>query len=244
MTPFEQYQQFLAQYTAPQQGIQSILPVPSLGNNGGDTTSATTSTNTTSMGIGNIGLSDIGKAIGFAMNPALGIANMVATNVLGRSPMDMAMNAMGFGENAGGASNGTGSVDTGDMGSEAANDAANAAASQSASGGASSSDGGSTGGCGSFKDGGKITGASARPNFNLGGRIGYAEGSRDFPEFKEWMRGNQQGGIMELLDEYNRQKEQYQYSKKYPRDEAANGGRIGYLQGGLVSLLGDYYGKR
>jgi hypothetical protein len=58
------------------------------------------------------------------------------------------------------------------------------------------------------------------------------------------MRGSQQGGIMELLDEYNRQKEQYQYSKKYPRDEAANGGRIGYLQGGLVSLLGDYYGKR
>ena len=223
MTPFEQYQQFLAQYTAPQQGIQSILPVPSLGNNGGDTTSATTSTNTTSMGIGDIGLSDIGKAIGFAMNPALGIANMAVTQAFGKSPMSMAMDAMGFGESANGASNGTGSVDTGDFGSEAANDAATSA-------------GAASGGADSAGDGGD--------GYAMGGRIGYAEGSRDFPEFKEWMRGSQQGGIMELLDEYNRQKEQYQYSKKYPRDEAANGGRIGYLQGGLVSLLGDYYGKR
>jgi hypothetical protein len=45
----------------------------------------------------NINFSDIGKAIGFAMNPALGIANLAATQVLGKSPMDMAMEAMGIG---------------------------------------------------------------------------------------------------------------------------------------------------
>jgi hypothetical protein len=45
----------------------------------------------------NINFSDIGKAIGFAMNPALGIANLAATQVFGKSPMDMAMEAMGIG---------------------------------------------------------------------------------------------------------------------------------------------------
>jgi hypothetical protein len=45
----------------------------------------------------NINFSDIAKAIGFAMNPALGIANLAATQVLGKSPMDMAMEAMGIG---------------------------------------------------------------------------------------------------------------------------------------------------
>jgi hypothetical protein len=30
------------------------------------------------------------------MNPTLGIANLVATQVFGRSPMDMAMDALGF----------------------------------------------------------------------------------------------------------------------------------------------------
>jgi hypothetical protein len=45
----------------------------------------------------NINFSDIGKAIGFAMNPALGIANLAATQFFGKSPMDMAMEAMGIG---------------------------------------------------------------------------------------------------------------------------------------------------
>ena len=142
----------------------------------------------------NINFSDIGKALGFAMNPTLGIANLVATQVFGRSPMDMAMEAMGIGgfgrtdsdfATAGvfggddSSSTGTANAtDTGDMGSEAANNAATDAANASVGAGdGSSSDGGSTGSCGSFKKGGYITGASVRPNLNIGGRVGYAEGS-------------------------------------------------------------------
>jgi hypothetical protein len=99
----------------------------------------------------NINFSDIGKAIGFAMNPALGIANLVATQVFGKSPMDMAMEAMGIGgfgrtdsdfATAGvfggddSSSTGTANAtDTGDMGSEAANDAASASAAAGGSGG-------------------------------------------------------------------------------------------------------------
>jgi hypothetical protein len=99
----------------------------------------------------NINFSDIGKAIGFAMNPALGIANLAATQVFGKSPMDMAMEAMGIGgfgrtdsdfATAGvfggddSSSTGTANAtDTGDMGSEAANDAASASAAAGGSGG-------------------------------------------------------------------------------------------------------------
>jgi hypothetical protein len=55
------------------------------------------------------------------------------------------------------------------MGSEAANNAATDAANASVGAGdGSSSDGGSTGSCGSFKNGGYITGASVRPNLNIG----------------------------------------------------------------------------
>jgi hypothetical protein len=55
------------------------------------------------------------------MNPALGIANMVATEAFGKSPMSMAMDALGFGGDS--TSTGTANAtDTGDMGSEAANE--------------------------------------------------------------------------------------------------------------------------
>jgi hypothetical protein len=123
----------------------------------------------------NINFSDIGKALGFAMNPALGIANLVATQVFGKSPMDMAMEAMGIGgfgrtdsdfATAGvfggddSSSTGTANAtDTGDMGSEAANDAASASAAAGGSGG---------GGADSAGDGGD--------GYATGGRIGYAEG--------------------------------------------------------------------
>jgi hypothetical protein len=124
----------------------------------------------------NINFSDIAKAIGFAMNPALGIANLAATQVLGKSPMDMAMEAMGisgFGRTdndfatagvfGGDDSSSTGTAnatDTGDMGSEAANDAASASAAAGGSGGG--------GGADSAGDGGD--------GYATGGRIGYAEG--------------------------------------------------------------------
>jgi hypothetical protein len=81
------------------------------------------------------------------MNPALGIANMVATEAFGKSPMSMAMDALGLVETL--TSTGTANAtDTGDMGSEAANDAADAANASVGAGDGSSSDGGSTGSCG------------------------------------------------------------------------------------------------
>jgi hypothetical protein len=129
---------------------------------GGDSSesSNTVSVNSTpGKGIASISFSDIGKALGFAMNPALGIANMVATEAFGKSPMSMAMDALGFGGDS--TSTGTANAtDTGDMGSEAANDAASASAAAGGSGGG--------GGADSAGDGGD--------GYATGGRIGYAEG--------------------------------------------------------------------
>ena len=123
----------------------------------------------------NVSFSDIAKAIGFAMNPALGIANLAATQVLGKSPMDIAMEAMGisgFGRTdsdfatagvfGGSDSSSTGTAnatDTGDMGSEAANDAASASAAAGGSGG---------GGADSAGDGGD--------GYAKGGRVFYLQG--------------------------------------------------------------------
>jgi hypothetical protein len=45
----------------------------------------------------NISYSDAGKALSFLMNPPMFIANLAATQVFGKSPMDMAMEAMGIG---------------------------------------------------------------------------------------------------------------------------------------------------
>ena len=117
----------------------------------------------------NVNFSDIAKAIGFAMNPALGIANLAATQVLGKSPMDMAMEAMGisgFGRTdsdfatagvfGGDDSSSTGTAnatDTGDMGSEAANDAASASAAAGGSGGGGGADSAGDGGDGYAKGG-------------------------------------------------------------------------------------------
>jgi hypothetical protein len=166
----------------------------------------------------NINFSDIGKAIGFAMNPTLGIANLVATQVFGKSPMDMAMEAMGIGgfgrtdsdfATAGvfggddSSSTGTANAtDTGDMGSEAANDAASASAAAGGSGG---------GGADSAGDGGD--------GYATGGRVGYAEGGTttyltptEFFETsdtrKEWVK------ILDELDEIV-------YSGQYANPEKA-----------------------
>jgi hypothetical protein len=153
---------------------------------GGDSSesSNTVSVNSTpGKGITSVSYSDMAKALGFAMNPALGIANMVATEAFGKSPMSMAMDALGFGSDS--TSTGTANAtDTGDMGSEAANDAASA----SAAAGGSGADGGGPGGGdsgdsgGPFRDGGRVglyDGGSAFDNYralNLGGRVRMAGG--------------------------------------------------------------------
>ena len=116
-------------------------------------------------------------AVMAAMNPIGGLATMAAKNY-GYPSLGYALGAMtGLGPGGAGggygASNTSGAVDTGDLGSEVANDAANA----SASGGGDNSNASDPGGSDSM-------------------------------------------------------------------GSFAKGGRVSYLQGGLVSLLGNYYGKR
>jgi hypothetical protein len=153
-------------------GLSSLTEI-NRNDSGGDSSesSNTVSVNSTpGKGITSISYSDMAKALGFAMNPALGIANMVATEAFGKSPMSMAMDALGFGSDS--TSTGTANAtDTGDMGSEAANDAASA----SAAAGGSGADGGGPGGGdsgdsgGPFRDGGRVglyDGGSAFDNYN------------------------------------------------------------------------------
>lgn len=255
MTFYELYQQYLNKYTAPQQGIMSIQPVTPVGESGGD---GSPSPGMTAGPTGTIGFSNpfsdltaLDVALGL-MNP-VGLAVSLGARAVGLPSLQdigkMAMNAVGFGDSS---STGTANAtDTGDMGSEAANNAATAAANAAAAaaGGDSSgggADGGGPGGGdsgdtgGPFRDGGRATlydGGSAFDNYNAPEYMSL-EVEYNFPDFKEWMKENREGGIMDLLDEYNRQKQRYEYEQQYPRDKAAYGGRIGYLQGGLASLLG------
>ena len=94
MTPYELYQFYLNKYRNPEgsslvkQEVQptytlpEVLPVSEIG--GDETTTGPTSTG---KGIGSISMSDIGKGIGFAMNPALGIASLGFSAVTGKTPM-------------------------------------------------------------------------------------------------------------------------------------------------------------
>jgi hypothetical protein len=138
----------------------------------------------------NINFSDIGKAIGFAMNPALGIANLAATQVFGKSPMDMVMEAMGIGGFRGPQAGDLGytdysDADIGPMGPQAGDlsytDYSDAdigpmgpqAGDFDGTEGTFSTDtsntGASSGGVDSAGDGGD--------GYATGGRVGYAEGS-------------------------------------------------------------------
>jgi hypothetical protein len=184
MTFYELYQQYLNKYTAPQQGIMSIQPVTPVGESGGD---GSPSPGMTAGPTGAIGFSDAFGNIS-ALDVALGLMNPVGLAVsLGARAVGlpslqdigkMAMNAVGFGDSS---STGTANAtDTGDMGSEAANNAATAAANAAAAaaGGDSSgggADGGGPGGGdsgdtgGPFRDGGRATlydGGSAFDNYN------------------------------------------------------------------------------
>jgi hypothetical protein len=149
-------------------GLSSLTEI-NRNDSGGDSSesSNTVSVNSTpGKGITSVSYSDMAKALGFAMNPALGIANMVATEAFGKSPMSMAMDALGFGSDS--TSTGTANAtDTGDMGSEAANDAASA----SAAAGGSGADGGGPGGGDSGDSGGP---------FRDGGRVGLYDGGSAF----------------------------------------------------------------
>jgi hypothetical protein len=160
----DRYLQYLRNLESAQNPTSANLlyqSAPNILYRGGDssTNSDTVSNTTAGKSMSNISLADVAQAIGFAMNPALGIANMAATEAFGKSPMSMAMDALGFGGDS--TSTGTANAtDTGDMGSEAANDAASASAAAGGSGG---------GGADSAGDGGD--------GYAIGGRVKYAGGS-------------------------------------------------------------------
>jgi len=101
MTPYELYQFYLNKYKAsdassgtpsevqPTYTLPEVLPVSETG--GDETTTGPTSTG---KGIGSISMSDIGKAIGFAVNPALGIASLGFSAVTGKTPMQVVQDTL------------------------------------------------------------------------------------------------------------------------------------------------------
>ena len=148
--------------------VSSVSPVGSVSN-----VSGFGNVDTSPKGIAGLAASAVlGGPAGLALNIGAQLADLPSVSQM----FNNAVAGLGFGGDS--ASTGTANAtDTGDMGSEAANNAATDAANASVGAGdGSSSDGGSTGSCGSFKNGGYITGASVRPNLNIGGRVFYLQG--------------------------------------------------------------------
>ena len=214
--------------------VQSVSPVesyaePVSGINYADgsatTTAPTTPTGTTGFSIPSITAMDV---LGLALNPPMGIVSLGVKGFTGKTPMQMAMDAIGIGGGgyggrsegygvdsvAGMASGPTHGVDAVNEGSVGADASAGGAAGAAAASAAGSNDG---------PDGG---------TFAQGGRVGYANGSSDKIDY--WITvqemydnaGGEAGTGLGLIDFAN---------KYFPK--MAEGGRAGYLQGGLVSLL-------
>ena len=58
--------------------------------------------------------------------------------------------------------------------------------------------------------------------------------------FEEWMGGKQRYDFEKMYDDYLRDLESQDQENKYPRDEAADGGRIGFADGGSGESSGIY----
>jgi hypothetical protein len=81
---------------------------------------------------------------------------------------------------------------------------------------------------------------TGRPQMNRGGRIGYQEGGspeEEMENIKQFYYGRRRGEQEDLLDEYQRFKMRKDFLRRYPRDEARFGGRMGYASGGIGSLV-------
>ena len=73
-----------------------------------------------------------------------------------------------------------------------------------------------------------------------GGRIGYADGGLMSPE--EYFKGKEKYMKEEQIENMRREYNEYLYKQKNgPRDEAANGGIMGYASGGGIQNLSDVY---
>ena len=73
-----------------------------------------------------------------------------------------------------------------------------------------------------------------------GGRVGYADGGLMSPE--EYFKGKEKYMKEEQIENMRREYNEYLYKEKNgPRDEAANGGIMGYASGGGIQNLSDVY---
>jgi|688.fasta_scaffold92650_3 hypothetical protein len=80
---------------------------------------------------------------------------------------------------------------------------------------------------------------TGRPQMNRGGRSGYQEGGspeEEMENIKQFYYGRKRGEKEDLLDEYQRFKMRKNFLRRYPRDEARFGGRMGYPKTGIGSL--------
>jgi len=72
-----------------------------------------------------------------------------------------------------------------------------------------------------------------------GGRMGYQKGGspeEEMENIKQFYYGRKRGEKEDLLDEYQRFKMRKDFLRRYPRDEARFGGRMGYPKTGIGSL--------
>ena len=75
------------------------------------------------------------------------------------------------------------------------------------------------------------TAITGRPPMNKGGSP-----EEEMEDIKEFYYGRRRGEQEDLLDEYQRFKMRKDYERRYPRDEARFGGRMGYPRTGIGSL--------
>jgi hypothetical protein len=75
------------------------------------------------------------------------------------------------------------------------------------------------------------TAITGRPQMNRGGSP-----EEEMENIKEFYYGRRRGEQEDLLDEYERFKMRKDFLRRYPRDEARFGGRMGYVKGGITSL--------
>ena len=307
MTFDELYKYYLQQsFTKPLEGIQTLnvqQPIPTINQGGADGDSMgsgiTGVSPATGTGITST-MSDLGQmalsAVMSAINPAMGFAMSIANpNSLANQAVQSIANALGLG---GSGSTGTGmGTDTGDMGSEAANNAATDAANASVGIGGDDGGDGGDGGADGAGDGGDGYAYGGRVNFNEGteptnqlkyiepninyttssqgpvktqvfesiikgnlplddkwkilGELGIIDNRMKFGDFlykfKDIQRSlgigyDSKDGLSGFL-KYNVDTKEPQAGIQYKKT-FQNGGRVNYLQGGLSSLLGNYYGKR
>lgn len=75
------------------------------------------------------------------------------------------------------------------------------------------------------------TAITGRPQMNKGGSP-----EEEMENIKEFYYGRRRGEMEDLLDEYERFKMRKDFLRRYPRDEARFGGRMGYPKTGIGSL--------